>query len=208
MLNDRHPEDIALIGTDSDTNTFVAEYSTASRQKRKTECLSIHTALLFACIVSILSFILNSAQLLSAAGRHHAIPISLPRLDVRTLQHPSLYLGLNSVPDIQASLLLLSQLVHPTATAHPPTAQPARPTLAVLQSGKPYTTVRLNSKHPNTEFPPDGWVLLSEEVKICTIHTYSLLIADYLFPGPYGFGFQYTPHRLIFMHLLQSFSSS
>lgn len=105
---------------------------------------------LSALATSLLSFMWNGNQL---NNRFHR-----PSIDVPSLRHPSLYIGLDRVPEIKS--VLASQ----QATANSDNHHETMPTLSVPIHGRPRRIVRVNSDYPGTVYPEDHWVLLSKKV--------------------------------------------
>ncbi|KAI0342403.1 hypothetical protein BDW22DRAFT_1357743 [Trametopsis cervina] len=101
-------------------------------------------ALLFtACLSSILSLAAATYQRRSG----------LKKLDVNTLRRPSVYMGLERVPQIQANGLTFGATI-------PPSSDP--PVLGKGSEGGPRGTVRVSEVYPRMRFVRDGWVVLSE----------------------------------------------
>lgn len=110
------------------------------------------TFLLFlACVVTILSLSFNATTLIRT-GR----PLQSPQvLDSSNLRRPSLYLGLERVPEIKMQM----GDIH-THVPVPSTGPPNR-----SQLGWPSQVARVNSDYPYYAFAQDGWVVLTEQVR-------------------------------------------
>ncbi|EMD36961.1 hypothetical protein CERSUDRAFT_95229 [Gelatoporia subvermispora B] len=84
--------------------------------------------------------------------------------DISTLRRPSLYQGLERVPEIKVQLQIeaLRMQGHGTTSSMEDTPRPTvRP--AGSNGVRASTIARVNSRHPNAHYPEDGWVLLTEE---------------------------------------------
>ncbi|KAA1475270.1 hypothetical protein DENSPDRAFT_842014 [Dentipellis sp. KUC8613] len=84
-------------------------------------------------------------------------------LDVSQLRHPSLYTGLERVPEIQLSMAaaaLHENVSDPEAHAAPLVEETV--TLPV-DTGRASAVARVSSRYPDRHFTQDGWVLLTKE---------------------------------------------
>ncbi|KAK7678726.1 hypothetical protein QCA50_018308 [Cerrena zonata] len=149
-----------------------------------------------ACLVALLSFTLNTLIF--------ARPSQKPKLDVfngsvvQSLRKPSLYLGIDRVPEIKEMLSLESLFAqgHATATGSLPTETHAHGGSAVHDTSEhPARSVniaRVNSRYPDLIYPQDGWVVLSEfDRTILQLHSgsqSSRCILTSAFPGRRSLG--------------------
>ncbi len=131
---------------------------------------SLSTILLAsALIVSLLSLCWNAFTLTTIA---RSPPTVSQRISVDTLRHPSIYLGLERLPAAKVSQSIASLVASASASAqheHPSmgvsmadATQPSNP----LFPGRPVEMVRVNSRYPSQRFEQDGWVLLTEDVRL------------------------------------------
>jgi len=122
-----------------------------SLQNARVLLLAIYTAL----AVSFLSFAFSGLTFLTALGEN--------KLDTRTLERPSLYLGLEHVPNIKQRLA--QQPIAPPGKApgsmhgHGHQNPPADNDPEVI---KPTAMRRVNSLYPAMSFADDMWVTLTE----------------------------------------------
>ncbi|EKM56646.1 uncharacterized protein PHACADRAFT_253874 [Phanerochaete carnosa HHB-10118-sp] len=99
-----------------------------------------------ACFVTAFSLAFNSVTFVRSF-RNNGVP---EKLDISKLRRPSLYLGLERVPEL---------LQHGSSSSSQagPLSSPD-----VSGAGWPTRVARVNSAHPDSVFPQDGWVLLTE----------------------------------------------
>jgi len=104
--------------------------------------------LTLACLVTALSLAFNAGTFVRSWGsRGDSVP---DKLDVSKLRRPSLYLGLERVPE------LLQQ--QSPASQGQPLGSPS-----TAAAGWPTRVARVNSAYPDYVFPQDGWVSLTEQ---------------------------------------------
>ncbi|KII91603.1 hypothetical protein PLICRDRAFT_173429 [Plicaturopsis crispa FD-325 SS-3] len=124
--------------------------------KRRTVFSTLVTS---ALVVSILSFALSGAQLSSVIRYTH----TGPTVDVSALRRPSLYQGLERVPEIKAAMAKEKPMVHMSPPLPSSTSTSAAPaSTASGSTSRPSTIARVDSLHPQTSYPNDGWVLLTD----------------------------------------------
>lgn len=107
-----------------------------------------------ACLVTALSFIFNSVTFVRTS-RSNSAP---EKLDISKLRRPSLYLGLERVPE-----LLQQHGTSPSSQAGPFSSP------SISGAGWPTRVARVNSAYPDYVFPQDGWVLLTERVRASSL---------------------------------------
>ncbi|GJE86379.1 hypothetical protein PsYK624_024590 [Phanerochaete sordida] len=101
--------------------------------------------LALACAVTALSLVFNAVTFVRSTSARSSR--AAEKLDTSKLRRPSLYLGLERVPE------LLQE--HQSPVSHDePSSAPA---------GWPSRVARVNSAYPQHAFPQDGWVVLTEQ---------------------------------------------
>lgn len=167
MSSRENVEGIPLMRQGEDDD-YVSEYghATSSNQQSSHAVRRATSALPYAaCLIALLSFVFNALNFSQN-----------PKLDVfkgsvvHSLRKPSLYLGIDRVPDIKEMLSLETLFTqnHTTATDSSPdiihshgSSTGGSPTDNADYSGD---VARVNSRYPDLAFPQDGWVILSEHV--------------------------------------------
>ncbi len=145
-------EDSGMDGQSSPDDSKECEVQ--SLQNARVLLLAIYTAL----AVSFLSFAFSGLTFLTALREN--------KLDTRTLERPSLYLGLERVPDIK-QMLAQQPIAHPgkapdSMHGHGHQNPPADIDPEVI---KPTAMRRVNSLYPAMSFADDMWVTLTEWVR-------------------------------------------
>ncbi|KAF8888839.1 hypothetical protein BD779DRAFT_1672159 [Infundibulicybe gibba] len=140
--------DEILVNTDTDDWTPAPR--TPYRQKPQWYSPLLSTFVFLAFLVSILSTLWTTAQVYSSVPHQGS-----ERVNVSSLRRPSIYLGLDRVEDIKISPAVPAPQASPSQTHEGSHGTPL--------SGMPRGIVRLNSRHPTTSYPPDGWVLLTSQ---------------------------------------------
>ncbi|TFY61124.1 hypothetical protein EVG20_g7177 [Dentipellis fragilis] len=114
-----------------------------------------------AFLISLLSFGITLYSL-----HFRSIPSFSERiydLDVSQLRHPSLYTGLERVPEIQLSMAaaaLHENASDPEAHAAPQVEEAVE---LPVGAGRASTVARVSSRYPDRHFTQDGWILLTKE---------------------------------------------
>ena len=133
-------------------------------EKAGDRSLSLSTILVVSALVASLVSLLFSALNLTSTLQGNdtsgdgtvAVSEAPKKLLVQNLRRPSAYLGMERVPGYRSA-------------KH---TQPQRPHESVQVSSKakgpgvPQEMARVNSRYPSAEFPQDGWVFLTEDVRI------------------------------------------
>jgi hypothetical protein len=107
-----------------------------------------------ALFVSIISFIWASGQFISSSSY-----VATPYVEVKALRRPSLYQGIENVPDLRAKWA--PETLHENMTM--PMASLYKPPKDV--PGAPSAIAVVNVDLSHRSYPQDGWVLLSERVR-------------------------------------------
>ncbi|OCH90473.1 hypothetical protein OBBRIDRAFT_594982 [Obba rivulosa] len=168
------PEAIPLVDSHDDP-AWGASQPQPRRAPPSTREPTIERALLVAvCLVSLLSLAWNAVLFSSSsartAGAHLQDAASTSTgartdrvgvVDAATLRRPSLYQGLERVPEIKVQMQIEALRMQGHSTS---AAEPARPTVRPAGGALRASAIaRVNSRHPNARYPEDGWVLLTEE---------------------------------------------
>lgn len=106
-------------------------------------------------ITTVFSAVIAFANVLHKLGPNHTI--SAPMVDVRKLRQPSLYLGLERVPEIESNGLTFGSSYN--SDNHDADMHMDGP-----DAMEPKRVARVSSLHPNTKFRQDGWVFITETV--------------------------------------------
>lgn len=166
-------EAIPLIGTEEHITRF-HDSSQALRPAARVDKTSA-IVLICAVVVSVTSFLLNGYAL---SFSFRTAKISQHTLNVNDLRHPSLYQGLDRVPDIKQALRLedlKAQLSGNTAYDQPHGMGHGSSMTGIPVSQNnwrlPERITRVNSRHGATVYPHDDWVLFTEFVgRLITSH--------------------------------------
>lgn len=170
-------EYVPLMAYDADAETDKRDFTLskdgardhlASERATLTPFASISVAA--AVVISLLAF---SLTCLSAASLWANQDIDMD------LRHPSLYLGLDRVPEINQKLKVISSIAaqyNPQATPAPApmhmhSSVPISSSSTESAGATDFTTIRpssvqrINSRYPSMSFPSDNWVTVSEMVR-------------------------------------------
>ncbi|KAI0062554.1 hypothetical protein BV25DRAFT_1916071 [Artomyces pyxidatus] len=145
------PDEYAALNQADDVDeleNFDAEVALNTRESSPAVGFTLSFLVFSVFVVSVLSCGL------SAIITFNGLPVPSRKYayewDRSDLRRPSLYMGLERVPEIKAS-----------------SGTPAKeePTVIELPTGvgRAVNIVRVNARHPQAQFPRDGWVLLTDE---------------------------------------------
>lgn len=111
--------------------------------------------LLLACLVTLISLLFNTFTFSKSWYPFMGASPSY-KLDVGKLRRPSLYLGLERVPEINARNGNIHKYLSVPSSSAPSSSSPI---------GWPAAVARVSSAYPYFIFPQDGWVFLTEQVR-------------------------------------------
>jgi hypothetical protein len=112
------------------------------------------------CLVTLLSLFYNTAAFARSWRSSQNQAAAFSKLDVSKLRRPSLYLGLEEVPNI------LRMLSTDAFGQHTHTPVPSDSAFQNTRPGWPSALARVNSAYPNRDFMQDGWIFLTEQVRL------------------------------------------